>query len=75
MPHMTGFEFSEKIKTNELTSNIPVMLISSLNSSEYKEKAKQSKTDMFISKHDFNQDYFLNSIKYLIQKRKTNSYE
>ena len=33
---------------------------------EYKEKAKQSKTDMFISKHDFNQDYFLNSIKYLL---------
>ena len=75
MPHMTGFEFSEKIKTNKMTSNIPVLLISSLNSSEYKDKAKQCGTDMFISKHDFNQDYFLNSVKYLIKQRKKNIYE
>ena len=73
MPHMTGFEFSQKIKNHEMTSNIPVMLISSLNSEEYKEQMKQSGTDMFISKHDFNQDYFLRSIKYLIQKRKRNN--
>ena len=73
MPHMTGFEFSQKIKNYEMTSNIPVMLISSLNSEEYKEQMKQSGTDMFISKHDFNQDYFLRSIKYLIQKRKRNN--
>ena len=73
MPHMTGFEFSEKIKNSGLTANIPVMLISSLNSDEYKNKAKQCGTDMFVSKNDFNQDYFLRSIKYLIQNRKKNN--
>jgi len=72
MPHMTGFEFAEKIKNYDMTAHIPVMLISSLNSDEYKTQAKQCGTDMFISKHDFNQDYFLRSIKYLIQKRKKN---
>ena len=73
MPHMTGFEFAEKIKSYDMTSVIPVILISSLNSDEYKNKAKQCGTDMFISKHDFNQEYFLRSVQYLIKKRKRNS--
>ena len=72
---MTGFEFSEKIKKYEMLSHIPVMLISSLNSDEYKAQIKRSGADMFISKNDFNQDYFLRSVKYLIQKRKNHRHD
>ena len=70
---LTQEEFAEKIKSYDMTSVIPVILISSLNSDEYKNKAKQCGTDMFISKHDFNQEYFLRSVQYLIKKRKRNS--
>lgn len=70
MPNMTGFEFAEQIKNDTVTSQLPVILISSLSSDESKLQAKQSGADIFISKNDFNQDYFLRSIEYFIRKRK-----
>ncbi|MBQ2871300.1 hybrid sensor histidine kinase/response regulator [bacterium] len=75
MPNLNGFELTEKIKGYDITSRIPVILITSLSSDDVKNRAKQAGADLFICKNDFNQDYFLSAIEYLIKKRKKNSDE
>jgi len=74
MPDMNGYEFVQKIKS-ELMNTSPVILISSLSTEESRKKSKQSGADLFISKNDFNQDYFLRSIEHLIKKRRLNEDE
>ncbi len=69
MPQMNGYEFVQKLKS-ELMNKSSIILISSLPVSDCKAKTKEVGADLFISKNDFNQDYFLQSIEYLIGKRK-----
>ena len=75
MPNMNGFELAEKLKSSPRTSQVPVILITSLNSDKVKAKAKQAGADLFICKNDFNQAYFLRGVEYLIKKRRQNSNE
>lgn len=69
MPNINGYEFVQKVKS-ELLNSSPVILISSLATEECKQKSQQAGADLFISKNDFNQDYFLRSIEYLIEKKR-----
>lgn len=66
MPEMDGFNFLEKIKTDEKYSEIPVIMVSSIVTEENKTRAKDLGAAKYIVKHEFAQDEFLNSISKII---------
>lgn len=63
MPEMDGFTFLEKLKTDEMYSEIPVILMSSLSYDENYAKAIRMGSKTFISKSNFKQDEFLEAVK------------
>lgn len=68
MPEMNGFEFLEKIKTDEKYSDIPVIMVSSiLDEEKHKQAVKLGARD-FIIKHEFSQDYFLDKISAILEE-------
>ena len=50
MPKMSGFEVCRRVKTNDATSQIPIIMVTALNEFGDIEKAIESGTDDFISK-------------------------
>lgn len=70
MPEMDGFEFLEKIKTNEQYADIPVVVISSQGTDENKKRAKELGAEKYIVKSEFNQNDFQKIIKKVLDKRK-----
>ena len=56
MPEMNGFEFLQKLKTNEMFSEIPVIILSSLSSEGNEKRALELGAEKYITKHEFNQD-------------------
>lgn len=63
MPVMDGFEFLEKLKSDEMYADIPVIMVSSLASEENKKRAKDLGAVDYIVKSQFEQDEFLNAIQ------------
>lgn len=63
MPEMNGFEFLEKIKTDEMYSEIPVIMVSSLSSEDNKKKANDLGAKKYIVKGEFNQEDFLEVVR------------
>lgn len=66
MPKMDGFGLCKSIKGNSNTSHIPVVLVTSLNSSEDKARGIECGADAYIIKSSFNQDNLLETISQLI---------
>lgn len=62
MPEMNGFEFLAKLKTDEMYSEIPVIMVSSILDEEKQKQAANLGARDFIVKHDFSQDDFLEKI-------------
>lgn len=56
MPEMDGFEFLERIKTNEMFSEIPVIILSSLAPEVNEKRVLELGAEKYIFKHEFNQD-------------------
>lgn len=56
MPEMDGLTFLEKLKTNEMFSDIPVIMLSSLISEENKKRATELGAEKCINKNEFNQE-------------------
>lgn len=56
MPEMNGIEFLERLKTDEMYSEIPVIMLSSVLDEETKNKAIGLGAKKYISKTEFNQD-------------------
>lgn len=63
MPEMDGFTFLEKLKTDEMFSDIPVIMMSSLTNEENYQKALKLGAKTFLNKNRFNQDEFLDTVK------------
>lgn len=68
MPHMDGFSFLEKLKTDEMFSDIPVIMMSSLMNEENQQIAKKLGAKKYINKNEFNQDEFIDTINNILNK-------
>ncbi|WP_445452639.1 response regulator [Flavobacterium sp. 25HG05S-40] len=69
MPKMDGFEFTKQIKTNELTSFIPLILLTAKTSEEAHLEGLKSTADAFLTK-PFNNDIVKATVLQLITERK-----
>lgn len=65
MPGMNGFELCQKIKADERTRNIPVILLTSLANSEDVLEGLSCGADIFISK-PYNEHYLLSNIENIL---------
>lgn len=63
MPEMDGFTFLEKLKTDEMYAEIPVIMMSSLSYDENYAKAVRMGAKTFLNKNNFKQDEFLDTVK------------
>lgn len=68
MPEMDGFEFTRQIKNSELTSFIPVILVTAKTSDESHLKALQNTADAFLTK-PFNHEVLKATVWQEIQER------
>jgi two-component system chemotaxis sensor kinase CheA len=66
MPRMNGFELTERIKNDERTVDIPVILVSSLDSPADKARGIEVGADAYIVKGKFEQGNLLETIEQLI---------
>jgi two-component system chemotaxis sensor kinase CheA len=66
MPRMNGFEFTAKVKRSEKHRETPVILVTSLESREDKERGIEVGADAYIVKSSFDQANLLETIKRLI---------
>jgi len=66
MPRMNGFELTMKIRSSKKLSEIPVVLVTSLDSREDKERGIEVGADAYIIKSRFDQGNLLEVIKKLI---------
>ncbi|HZY26524.1 MAG TPA: response regulator, partial [Bacteroidales bacterium] len=66
MPKMNGFELTLKIKNDKKLSEIPVILVTALESREDKERGIEVGADAYIIKSSFDQSNLLEIIKKLI---------
>ena len=68
MPEMDGFELCKRIKNDQSTENIPVILLTSLGKTDDVLEALESGADYFITK-PYSPDYLLKSIDQVLQNR------
>lgn len=68
MPEMDGLEFLEKLKTNEMYYDIPVIMVSSLITEEHKQRANDLGAKKYIIKSEFSQDYFQETVSKILRK-------
>lgn len=66
MPLMNGFELSERIKRSEKFRNIPIIVVSSLNSEAEKRRGIEVGANAYIVKHQFESRVLLDVIQQLI---------
>ena len=68
MPGMDGFEFCEKVKKQERTAHIPVILLTAKAADQFKIKGMTTGADAFITK-PFNTEELLIQIQTLLKSR------
>ncbi|MFC4740223.1 response regulator [Flavobacterium ponti] len=69
MPKLDGFSFAKAIKSNELTSFIPVVLLTAKTSEEAHLEGLKSTADAFLTK-PFNNEIVIETVNQLITERK-----
>ena len=68
MPRMNGFEFCSRIKNDEQTASIPVILLTSLSNTEDVIKGLASGADNFITK-PYDESYLLSHVEKIIKSK------
>lgn len=66
MPHLDGFGLTLEIRRDPRTQHIPVILVTSLDKPEHKERGAQAGADAYIVKGEFNQQTLLETIGRLL---------
>ena len=66
MPHLDGFGLTQRIRGDPRTENIPVILVTSLDSAEDKARGIEVGADAYITKSSFDQNSLLDTIEQLI---------
>lgn len=66
MPQLDGLALTERIRTNQKTSDMPVILVTSLHSAAEKERGLRAGADAYIVKGSFDQDNLLATIRRLV---------
>jgi two-component system chemotaxis sensor kinase CheA len=66
MPRLDGCGLAQRVKNNPRTSNIPLILVTSLDSVEDKARGIESGADAYIVKSSFDQNNLLETIEQLI---------
>lgn len=66
MPGMNGFELTSRIRSEERLSDLPVILVTSLESAEDRERGVESGADAYIVKSGFDQGTLLDVIRRLL---------
>ena len=66
MPRMNGFMLAEQVKQSPRTAQIPVVLVTSLDSAEDKARGIEVGADAYIIKSSFDQENLLETIEQLI---------
>jgi len=66
MPRLDGFELTKRLKTEENTKRVPVILVTSLDSPEDKARGIEVGADAYIVKSSFDQTNLLETIEQLI---------
>lgn len=70
MPRMNGFELTESIRFDEQFPELPVVLVTSLESAEDREKGMHSGANAYIVKSTFDQNNLIETIQWLIGQYK-----
>lgn len=66
MPQLGGLELTEQIRSNPKTEDMPVILVTSLQSPEEKERGLRAGADAYVVKGSFDQDNLLATVRRLI---------
>ncbi len=66
MPRMDGFELTKIIKEDEKTAQVPIILVTSLDSPQDKARGIEAGADAYIVKSSFDQNNLLETIEQLI---------
>jgi two-component system chemotaxis sensor kinase CheA len=66
MPRLNGFELTEKLRASERFKHLPVVLVTSLDAPEHRERGVAVGADAYIVKRAFDQQILLDTITRLI---------
>ena len=66
MPRLDGFELTQRIREDSHTADVPVILVTSLDSAEDKARGIEVGADAYITKSSFDQNNLLETIEQLI---------
>jgi CheA signal transduction histidine kinase len=66
MPRLNGFELTEKLRAGERFKHLPIVLVTSLDAPEHRERGVTVGADAYIVKRAFDQQTLLDTIARLI---------
>jgi FOG: CheY-like receiver len=66
MPRMNGFELTSKIRTDKKLSEMPVVIVTAMESREHRERGIEVGANAYIVKSSFDQSNLLDVISRLI---------
>jgi two-component system chemotaxis sensor kinase CheA len=66
MPRLDGFELTTKVRASDKLKNVPIVLVTSRDSPEDRERGVEAGADAYIVKSAFSQDRLLDTIRRLI---------
>lgn len=66
MPRMNGFDLTQKVKRDDRLRDMPVILVTALDSAADRERGLEAGADAYMIKHEFDQKNLLETIEQLI---------